>query len=263
SQEPLTSGESLNVQLTSLDLLTDDDSASASLTPSVSSVDLFGNESSDTVMVAESVTIPIGSYQQIAVRMGSQKPIRYRDASGRDHNVNLEDSASTSFYVAQTYEVKEGETTSILVNLDPYRSIQTSEQGNYVFRPKGDARDPQRGTDYKGTTVVSNAKWVCAYAFSANSSPEQYGPRPSPDGKGPPPPRGPEVEGRKTYPSKNELMKDTTDACDNAFAKAPVQNGRFELRHLLPATYALRVFTAPDSYQDIAEDLRIDARPRP
>lgn len=261
AQETGSSNESLSVGINSLSLVSssDTDSSGTSITPSVDSVDLFSSEQGDNVVVAESTIIPIGDYAQISIRLKGDKPIRYRDSDGRDRDVHLENSA-TAFYVSQTFSVVEGKTTSIVVSLDPYRSLVSGSDDRFVFKPRGDARSEEREVEYKGSTTVANAKWVCAYAYAVEAGPQFGGGRPDSSGKGPSGDHGPRVEDRGSSINKSDIVKDTTDACSNAYAKAPVQDGKFELRHLIPASYSLRIFSANGSYTDIADDVKLSPK---
>lgn len=259
AQESGTSNESLSVGINSLSLLSssDSDSAGTSISPSVDSVDLFNQNQGGNVVVAESTIIPIGDYTQISIRLKGDKPIRYRDSDGHERDVHLEDSSASSFYVSQTFSVVEGKTTSIVVSLDPYRSLQSGSDDKFVFKPRGDARSEDREVEYKGTTTVPNAQWVCAYAFAVEAGPQFGGGRPDSGDKGPSGDHGPRVEDRGSSTTKADIVKDASDACSNAYAKAPVRDGKFELRHLIPATYSLRIFTANGSYTDIADDVKL------
>lgn len=262
AQEALSGNESLSMQLASLDLYTDSETSTASLTPSVESVDLFGLTESSSVVVAESSSIPVGSYQNIAIRLSGEKPIRYRDSSGQEVSVELDDASIQSFYVEQSFEVSENETTSIVLSIDPYKSLSRNSGApdRFVFKPRGDARPPEGDVPYLGSTTIANASWVCAYAYSV-SIPGPISPFPRDGGRltmafGPD--FGPRVEDRPSFSTKDDLVKDETDSCDNAFTKAPVLDGKYELRHLLPGAYSLRVFTSTGSYVDLDQDIVLD-----
>lgn len=260
AQEASSESESLSMQLASLDLYTDSETSTASLTPSVESVDLFGLTENSSVVVAESSAIPVGSYQNIAIRLTGEKPIRYRDSGGQEISVDLDDAAVQSFYVEQSFEVSEGQTTSIILSIDPYKSLSRNSgtPDRFVFKPRGDARPPEGDVPYLGSTTITDAKWVCAYAYSVQL-PGPINPFPRDGARlnfGPD--FGPRVEDRPSFSTKDDLVKDETDACDNAFAKAPVLDGKYELRHLLPGAYSLRVFTSTGSYVDLEQDILLE-----
>lgn len=274
-----TSGESLSLQLASLELVGAEGSDTVSLAPAVESIDLF-SLTSDKVVVAQSVTIPIGNYRQIAVRLQGAEPIRYRDNEGNDRSVAFEDAASSAFYLERSFSVSENGTTSLLISMDPHRSLQAASdsEDSYLFKPRGDIRPSDLEAKYQSTTSVENAQWVCAYAFSIDESlisggilpieglgiplldglshkDSKAGLLPTDDILSPILDLGEKVEGRDIFSNKDSVLKDETDECLNAFAKTPVVGGRFDLRHLLPGTYSLRVFTSSGTYVDLPEDV--------
>jgi hypothetical protein len=266
AQQSGTSNESLSVGINSLSLVnaSDSDSNGTSITTIVDSIDLFSKTQEDNVVVAESTIIPVGSYTKISIRLKGDKPVRYRDGDGHERDVHLEDSTAAAFYVSQTFTVAEGKTTSIVVSLDPYRSLQSGSDDRFVFKPRGDARAEEREVEYKGTTAISDAIWVCAYAYAIEAGPQFGigGDRPEFGHEGPSPYHGPRVEDRGSSIAKADIIKDPTDACSNAYTKAPVRDGMFDLRHLIPASYSLRIFSANGSYTDIAEDIILPPKDR-
>lgn len=281
TQESSTGSESLNVAVGSLGLLNSDDKEVATLSPSASTFDLYGSTSSESVLVAESNAIPAGSYAKIAIRLSGEKPIQYRDESGKSYEVGVDEETKESLFIAQDIEVLVGETTTIIVNLDPYSSLARSEsQSSYTFNPRGQVSRQSSSYRYEGSTQMANANWACLYAFSVTEDKAPLGPfgrilsRGDDDeedddkaksgfwrgwgllrnsgGR-----RGREVEGRPKVSSKSELIKDESSDCDRAFAKAPIKNGKFEFRHLSEGTYSLRVFSKTGAYQDGSEDITI------
>jgi len=264
AQEQNTGSESLSVDLGSLALLGSDDQEAATLTPSISTVDLYGSEATDNTVIAESTSVPAGTYAKITIRLNGDKPVRYRDAGGNEREVGLADS-NPSFTITQAISITANETTTIVINLDPYRSLQPPDANNrFIFKPRGDAAPRDQDVNYKGTTAVPNALWVCAYAYVNHEPPRDPPPPRLLDGLPPPgglpPPLGTPVEGRPRFGTKPELVKDTVDTCDNAFAKAPVVGGTFEFRHLRPGPYALRVFDSTGLFTDVDADLILGRR---
>jgi hypothetical protein len=268
AQEPSSGDESLSVSVGSLGLIDSQDAEVATLNAATSSVDLYGSKAS-SVLVAESKEIPIGAYAKIAIRLKGDKPIRYRDVGGLDHDVELEDDAKESFYIAQSIVVEDGEVTTIIVNLDPFQSLARPGADAFVFRPRGElARHSQT---YVGTTELGSARWACLYAYGIDPGP--VGPWTSPwngpwgGGEGPEfdpnremphlagPLHGRQVEGRPTFKGKDQLVRDQTAECSSAYAKTSVKDGRFEFRFLDEGTYAVRIFSGDGGFIDLSDDI--------
>jgi hypothetical protein len=264
AKEAVVASERLSLNLSGFDLLTgDDNSIVSSLSAKSSQVELMGlaDDQSSTSIVAESSTIPVGVYDRILVRLLSDEPIQYRDRSGGSRTIKFDDAPNHAFYVDHPFEITEGQTTSVAISIDPYRSILTSpDSQDITFKPRGGARRNERGQDYKGTTTTTDAEWVCAYAYNLGPMPHPGSDRrrelPKLGTKGP---TGPSVENRKDFAGKDSIVFDTSNACENAFAKVPVASGRYELRHLPPGSYALRIFKSDGSYIDDETD--IDLKP--
>ena len=254
----------LSLDLAALDLISiDDDSIIASLSPTIKNIELFGLADESEALVAESKAIPIGVYKRIAVRLNGDEPIHYHDFEGVKRPIRIADDSSGSFYIDQNFEISEGQTTSLLLSLDPYRSIHESNSSKgLVFKPQGDLRQHDRSLNYSTKTSLADARWACAYAYDLQI------PRPTPPrarGAGrkhlfarPPFPGIPTTR-RVTFATKDDVMKDETSKCANAFAKAPVVDGAFEFRHLLPARYSLRLFRSDGSFDDSAQDFTLDS----
>lgn len=270
AKEPLTQQESLRLDLASLDLVEGDGGAIvASLRPTVGNVDIFGLTDGDETLVAESNTVPVGVYDRVVIRLSGEKPVYFRDQDGTERHVQLEAQSTNSFYVKQSFEITSSQTTSLLLSLDPYGSLGESgapEKG-LIFRPRGYARRHEQSLGYRSKTAVANAVWICAYGYGVQAGQLPMGPRQPP----PPPPPPPGIEqvpppphpgvlviDRITFKTKESIIKDTTSACPNAFAKAPVIEGRYEFRHLLPGSYSLRIFTRVGTFDDSAEDFTLN-----
>jgi hypothetical protein len=218
---------------------------------------LFGLTGGDDALVASSAEVPVGTYSQLVVRLNGDKPVRYRSPKGEDESVELEDTDHRSFRVEQSFEITEGGTTSIVVNLDPYKSLVRGDK--LVFKPRGDARPRGRGVAHQGTAPDTTSLWVCAYAYDLKFPPPR---KDNPaaglmllDGMPPPPP--PRVEDRTFFGTREEIVFDDTEACANAFSKAPVLDSAYEIRHLLPGSYALRFFLADGTFVDASEDVTL------
>ena len=260
AKEPNAAAESLSLNISGVDLLEgSDDSVIASMQAVVNQVDLLGLTTTveDTV-VAKSSEIPTGVYDRIVVRLGDDRPVRYRARDGSEKPVRLDETHGKAFYVSQSFEVAEGATTSVVLTLDPYSSLQADGDGaqGFIFKPKGDAKLKDRGVQYEGRSLISGVEWVCAYAYAVLPPPiPRADHRKGFAKKGEKVRLGPELAGRSTYATKDAIVKDATVGCGNAFTKAPVKDGNYELRHLVPASYSLRFFKADGSYDDSAEDL--------
>jgi hypothetical protein len=262
AKEPNAAAESLSLNIAGVDLLEgSDDSVVASLQSVVNQVDLLGlTETVEDTVVAKSSEIPTGVYDRIVVRLGDDRPVRYRGRDGSEKPVRLDESQGKAFYISQSFEVAEGATTSVVLTLDPYSSLQADGDGTqgFIFKPKGDAKLRDRGVRYEGRSTTSGVEWVCAYAYAVAPPPVPGADRRKGfSKKGEKVRPGPELAGRSTYGTKDAIVKDTNVSCGNAFTKAPVKDGNYELRHLVPASYSLRFFKVDGSYEDAAEDLNL------
>jgi len=266
AKEWMAASESISLNIAGLDLLEgNDDTVVTSLNADVTQVDLlgltdgFGAGSTDETLVAKSTEIPVGVYDRIVVRLGKEKPIRYRGRDGAERDIRLDSTLSSSFYVVQSFEVEEGKTTSVVVSLDPYSSLKANSDGSgYVFKPRGGSRLKDKGVRYEGSTTIAGAEWLCAYAYGV-SQPTAPGQdkRRAINKKGGRSQPGPEIDGRKIFSSKPDVVKDATVSCDGAFAKVPVIDGAYKLRHLVSGSYSLRFFKADGSYEDQLEDITL------
>jgi hypothetical protein len=262
AKEWMAAAESISLNIAGLDLLEGtDDTVVTSLDAAVPQVDLLGltDTSAEETLVANSTDVPIGVYDRIVIRLGKEKPIRYRGRDGGERDVKLDSSVASSFYVVQSFEVEEGKTTSVVVSLDPYSSLKSNEDGSgFVFKPRGGSRLKDKGVRYEGSTNVADAEWLCAYSY-ALKLPQAPGPekRRALNKKGAKSAPGPQLDGRKTFGANTDVVKDMTTNCENAYAKVPVIEGKYQLRHLTPGSYALRFFKGDGSYEDAAADITL------
>ncbi|MBC7661309.1 MAG: DUF4382 domain-containing protein [Chitinophagaceae bacterium] len=264
AQQQSTSNESMNVQISSLGLVQTTSTSETSLGSSVNSVDLFASTSNANVPVVNATSVPVGTYSQIAIRLKGDKPIHYRDAEGGETDLGVSDATDQAFYLTQAIEVSENQTISIVVNLDPYKSIQSGDGGRKAFKPRGNARPRDQVFEYSGTTTVAGAKWICAYAYKNGDWHEGGMPLQGSVPTSPLPPepaddhRGSPIEDLPTFVNKSGLIKDTTSECDHAFAKVPVVDGVYSFHQLQPVSYALRIFKSHGSYVDIDADIDLN-----
>jgi hypothetical protein len=260
------SNESLSLDISSLDISesVDSDAIIKSLTPSVSSIDLYGLQDSGSVSVAEASDMPAGSYSQIVVRLIGDEPVKYRDRDGKNRAVALEEKESKAFYINQSFVVTEGETTSIVISIDPYKSLENDDD-KLIFRPHGHAKNRNRGVRYEGETKLVGAEWVCAYAYDVQVPPPSGGKMFDYrlDDKSPPSVKGPPLLDRKVFGTKADVVKDESDNCDNAFARAPIEDGKFRLRNLVPATYSFRYFAEDGTFEDNSDDVVLTPEEKP
>lgn len=264
AREPVVEAESLSLSLASIDLVsTDSQDTVASLSPEVSDVDIFGLTESDQIKVAESTDIPTGIYGQVVIQLNQESPFKYRDRDGEEKPVRFEEQSQRAFYVQQDFEIITGETTTLVLSLDPYNSLAKTDENGFIFRPRGDFRPKRHFIKHSGETDFENAEWVCAYAYAVEEIPKPPRWEGDPNATLPPPPGpppghpGPGVIDRITFATKEDVVKDATSLCANAFTKAPVVEGKYEIRNLRPATYTLRFFDESGGFQDGIEEVVI------
>lgn len=254
AQQRGTGSESLNIQLGSLSLIASDGIEQAALSPSASTFDLYSAHSDGRLLLAESSMVQAGKYAKISIRLAGDKPVQYRDEGGAEFPVGLVGGTDESFTFTQDITVSAGQTTTIILNIDPRASLKRTEvegQTNYIFEPLGEATSIEDLSLGNGTTSVENAKWACVYAYHVANNEESASPSgpllPLVDSKG--------VETRPIFASKDSLVKDNDDSCTNAFTKVPVINGEYSYYYLPLLGYSFRIFTDSGDFVDDAEDI--------
>lgn len=247
----------LSLNLSAFNLNRDDEEF-AKIIPNVQSINLFAKNPNDEQLVAESEDIPTGFYNGIVVALSSDQPVLYRDSAGQERMIDNSDPSATAFQIDEDFEVSDSQKTEIVLNIDPYRSLikQDGDNKKFKFHPKGHSHRRGRGLIYDGVTTVIGAEWVCAYAFNAKKF-EKHRDRSGPKDKEEKLRSKRILADRKVFDRKEEIIKDDNSSCINAFAVAPVTNGEYHLRQLVPATYLLRFFKADGSYEDSSDPVRL------
>jgi hypothetical protein len=203
----------------------------------------------DDVLAASSDAVPVGTYAQVVVSFAEGAAAVYRAASGEVIEAAFDDEAARAVTIDAEIEITASESTAIVISLDPERSLVAREgqPEQRVFRPLGELMHRGRRAAYEGTTDIEGARLVCAYYYEP-LAPPTLGQRPPPagaDGAPPPPPPPSEaLRRRPTFATAAEVVKDESDACPNAFDRAPVREGRYSFRHLPPGKYDFRIFDA-------------------
>lgn len=282
SRVPRTAAESLTLALGGISL---DSQVSelprTELNPKLPQFDLYDQDTSD-LLLAEASGIAVGEYSGLTLNL-TQTTVDFRDADGRSGQAELDSvyRDDTGIIIGRAIVISEGETTPILIDLDPRRSLFDGE-GEHVgkrrFRPMGGALARHGIAAYEGVSVVNGGQWVCAYLYEPRfgkplGAPQrphaqplfEHRPRPSKlpaflsaeapaDGR---PPRLRPQE-RPYFSTAAEVVKDETAGCENAFAKEPVFEQKFAFPRLPPGTYDFRVFAQDGSYQEQALGVYID-----
>ncbi len=248
-----------------------DDTTTASLNPDVNEIELFSGSQADDVLAVKGQEVAVGKYAKIYVRLDEKRPPVYRGRDGKEMRVEIDHLEDRAFYFAESFEVKEGEETKVLVSLDPRRSLIASKDrpGNMVFEPMGGAFPKPKESRFEGTAPSAEFVTVCAYAYGfIQPPPPPFSPqgddRNRPDkqfsrfmiDKGPGR-LGSAARPPKVFDSKDVVVKDETAQCDNAFARAPVQNQKYVLSHLPPGSYLVRFFKADGKYQDAEQEITV------
>jgi hypothetical protein len=273
-------GTSLALKLQSLDLVAGkgDGELKSKLQAAVDEIDLFARENQDDQLVAESSEIPPGSYDQLSFNLNEIEPLAYTGPDGKSQPIQLDEGRTSVFRLDQEFEISEGKTTSLVIKLDPRRSLSTdNSNGQQIhFRPHGEAQRGRLGLNYSGETALVGAQWVCAFAYAPQPRPRQshegdLESRGSPELPHEPIVERPEeehaeefglFEGPRTkaaevFLSKEAVIKDTQRECPHAYTVVPVFEGKYELRHLVPASYALRIFKEDGTFADEGSDFTL------
>lgn len=233
--------------------LAQQDNEIAEISPNLKEINLFTNTTDDEPIVAESNDVPVGSYSDIIVQLASTDPVIYRDEEGRESPVDLDDPAVPIFKVNEEFEVGDGEKIEIVLNIDPYRSLidEQTDKKRFKFRPQGHSHRRGRGLRYDGETSVLGASWVCAYAFDARPLKTKRKSRGHDESRDDTNSKKPRFLGERTiFDRLEDVKKDESKSCPNAFAVAPIVEAKYHLRQLIPATYHLRFFKQDGSYED-------------
>jgi hypothetical protein len=256
-------GASFDLSLANVQLRSGDSASSvvaelAAASESVGLLSLTGDD--DDVLAASSDTVPAGTYAQVVVSFAAGVPAVYKAASGEVIEAAFEDEAARAVTIDAEIEITEGESTAIVISLDPERSLVAREgqPEQRVFRPLGEVMHRGRRAAYEGTTDAPGATLVCAYYYEPLAHPKP-GHQPPPGGLGsapPPPPPSKALRRRPTFATAADVVKDESAACPNAFDRAPVRDGRYSFRHLPPGKYDFRIFDG-DGYTEGATGVQL------
>lgn len=217
--------------------------------------------------------ITIGDYSQVVFKLSQDRPLRYVDREGASKSVQWEDPQSSGFVMANSFTIKEGEKTEILLSMNPYQSVvESSSPGGIIFKPRGDSRRRDLGQKISGKAPLGDAQWVCAYLFDPEAPP--FGPPPSflgvvtnePISRSPGtdfpkrPALGPRMEGRVVFSTRDKVVLDEQFPCKNAFSQTPVKEDIYHLRQLVPGSYRVRFFRADQTFFD-GPDFKVNRDP--
>jgi hypothetical protein len=259
---------SFKLALESVELRTADDAVAAPLTLTAESIELVDSDGGD-VEAASGDAVPVGEYARMVVALKEDTPFTYKDLDGGERTVGFEGDESRAFYVEDDVIVTEGEITELVVDLDTRRSLVHPDDApdRLVFRPHG-AMGRHRGLGYVGKKTVTGGTVVCAYLYAMLPPPPHGEPPEGMSGPGgrppPPPPPGPGMLSGKVFATKDDVVKDETPECDNAFRIAPVdESGNWRFDHLLPATYDFRAFLGDGTFTDVEEGITLMPPPPP
>jgi hypothetical protein len=206
-------------------------------------------------------SLPVGSYAGVVLDLNAAGPASIVGEDDAERPLHFSDG-SQGMYVAQGFDVVEGQDLQITLHVDLRRSIDGDAFGPvaHMIR-KGDEGQ------IAGQGAPAAAVSVCAYLRRTNDfdggqfgrlpgGPQTQGPGPGgPGTQGPGPhgpgPDGPGIEGRHTArlpqtfaPDAAQVELDADAGCENAFATAAVSSGAYLLTHLWPGVYSLRFFDA-------------------
>jgi hypothetical protein len=253
-------GDSFVLNLADLSISSTNDSGEAevieSLELTTTEVELFAlSDDAGSETDVGTSTVTVGSYNVITIGFDEAKPLSYQ-ATGEDPQIiAFSEDGIGSINLAETIEIAEGETTTIILNFDPRNSLTGDNKADFKFDPMVASHKKGFKSSYEGSTDVANATSVCAYLYSPIHPPKgERGPKPGrASGKRPPPPKGRKGKaGRppKMFESADDVVKDETKLCENAFQRVRVIDGVYHFRHLVPGTYDFRIFAEDGSYTD-------------
>ncbi len=208
--------------------------------------------------------VPAGTYDVLQVRFTSTQPVVFTRPDGRRELVEVDSGFSEGFYIPVSLDFTSSESQEVVVTLDLESSL-TADPNNsdrFRFKPRGSAHSPGFRVKTSGQTSLEGAVVACAYAHSLEADPRA--PRSFPKGDSKPPPVSDgsgEIRPRPIFANRDEIERDETFDCPNAFARSRVRQGEYVFKNLKPGIYEIRVFSSDGSYVDVEEPLKI--RPKP
>lgn len=250
AREPKAGNQQLTLALQEIQLIaSQQDSAMQGFKPQKTEFSLFGDSSQGDSVDSQDLgatEIEVGDYSQIVFQLMQENPIRYFDRDGVAKKIRWEDPHANSFALSYPFTIKEGEKTEVLLNMNPYQSVVDgpANEGS-VFRPRGEGRKRDLGEPITGAAPITDAQWICVYLYNPEPRP------PTVPFKGSS--RGPRMEDRPVFASKEMVVLDESTPCKNAFSQAPVVNSNFRLRGLPPGSYLARYFRDNQTFVDGSE----------
>lgn len=278
AKEPKSGAEQLTLGLDQLQLLGQkSEDAVQVLTPKLSEINFFADQdkTDDSSQEISSGEVSVGDYQQVMFKLKADKTPEYADKEGKKRKVRWEDPEAKGFAVVSNFSVVEGQKTEILLSLNMYQSIQKGDDHDesVIFKPRGDFKRREGGQKISGPLPTAGVEWVCAYLYGAQPKPpaleaterfdHQGSQKPvflkdkekGKDPKGVHEHRGPRLEDRMVYSSRDQIAFDTEYPCKNAFEQAPIKGEEYRLRPVPPGTYAIRFFKVDKTFVDLEKDL--------
>ncbi len=246
-REPKAGKQQLTLALQEIQLVaSQQDSAVQGFKPQKSEFSLFDDSNQGDSVDSQDLgatEIEVGDYSQVVFQLVQDNPLRYFDRDGVAKKIRWEDPQANAFALSYPFTIKEGEKTELLLNMNPYQSvIEGPANDGIVFKPRGDGRKRDLGEPITGVAPIADAQWICVYLYN------QMQQLPPPPFKGPA--RGPRMEDRPVFSSKDKVVLDESTPCKNAFSQAPVMNSNFKLRGLPPGSYLVRYFRDNQTFVD-------------
>jgi len=246
---------SFEIFIDSVILYNDSDGSNLSTTlkPTHESINILKNE---TIEFATSSEVTPGTYNNIVIIMKDSNPFKYKPDGSNEKPVRFEDSGSKAIYISGSYVIEEGQEEEIVISLDLSNSLSESGDG-FIFKPRAGAQRRKLGVAYSSTVNFDGGEFICAYLYDVIAPPKSRRKPTRRFKQRPAPPSGFKASTRPEFSSAEDVIKDETDKCDNAFERRPVVNNAFEFRHLKPGTYDFRVFKEDGSFEDIESEIRL------
>ena len=239
-------GEQLTLHLDGVYLRAQKSQAVLPVTLGKEDLNLYATDSSKTQTSAGKGEFPAGTYDRVVIKLPQRKPPRYRDSKGVESDVSIASLTDQAFYLEDNIVVEDGKTTTVLVNLDPIRSLSQNGDREFRFIPRGGLFGRRPPMKHEGETTVANAAYVCAYGYAIEKPPFPGGPMGPAGLRGPPPPPprefGPMAKPPPIYESRDEIEFDNDVSCDHAFVKSPVNVGKLHVTASSPGELCAAFF---------------------
>lgn len=265
----------LNIESVELQLKTEsEEESTTALQLAESKVELLtDNDEENEAAITKESEVLVATYSGVRITLNSESPFEFTDREGNSRKVFFEDNTIRSFVVPQQISVFEGDAQKVLLDFDLRRAFRKAQENSedFIFRPRSEVRKRKFALPYAGEVDAEDGAVVCAYLYDRVKLPFEKLPPPPPPGFPPPGPPPPfmgdesgkprpgsfEVKRRPIFETKEDVIKDTTAECTNAFAIADVKDKKFKFDFLPPATYDFRLIKNDSSYEDLEEDVRL------